>query len=647
VPTHALESIWRQYETFENAQATAIGGGAAAKAAAAKVLSEQRARFQAARVCYRDRKRRLDAIDFGCLAFPPGEVVVAAGAHHSHQQHQQSRQQLDRQAASWRAFVEFERGNPQRLDAPALAARVSLAYDQALMVMLHRPEWWLQAARWHAEEGVGSGGGLAATNGNGNDDPSSAAHGNPAGAVALLRRGVAALPSCLLLHFALADAEEARGRTDAAKAVYEALVAQLEPDPTAAAAAAAAASQPAPPPAGGPLLSPLPEDQAALAWCAYLRFLRRTEDLTACRRLFVRARRSARCPWRVYAEAALLEWRHGGGGGGGGGGGTGGGAAAAAAAAPAANAPPPADVARRIFEKGLEVPENAANPEYVLCYARFLLDELADASNCRALFERALATEQASVGRSRRVWAAYASLERERGADLAAALRVERRAREALGRAAADEAAGEGGGSGTATAAAAAAERARAEGDRVALALQLRRYACEGAAPLASEAQRREVERAAGPGWGFGGGGGEAGDGFEQEGAGAAAGGAPPPPQRPPPPAAPLPPAIPHSPASGGGGGGGPGAPGAVGGYPPVVGRFLASLPPPHLLDGPMPDPMAVATVLLQADFSLPPPGEGGGSGGGGGKRGSDDHHYGMMGGGGGRGPPLRRSRVE
>lgn len=44
------------------------------------------------------------------------------------------------QAAAWRAYIGWERSNPQRLDGPALAARVSLAYEQALMPLYHHPE---------------------------------------------------------------------------------------------------------------------------------------------------------------------------------------------------------------------------------------------------------------------------------------------------------------------------------------------------------------------------------------------------------------------------------------------------------------------------------------------------------------------------
>ena len=44
------------------------------------------------------------------------------------------------QARLWKEYIGWERSNPQRLDAPSLAQRVSLAYDQALMPLMHFPE---------------------------------------------------------------------------------------------------------------------------------------------------------------------------------------------------------------------------------------------------------------------------------------------------------------------------------------------------------------------------------------------------------------------------------------------------------------------------------------------------------------------------
>lgn len=47
--------------------------------------------------------------------------------------------QLD-QVKLWKGFLEYERSNPQRLDATALTQRVELAYMQALMCLMHFPE---------------------------------------------------------------------------------------------------------------------------------------------------------------------------------------------------------------------------------------------------------------------------------------------------------------------------------------------------------------------------------------------------------------------------------------------------------------------------------------------------------------------------
>lgn len=73
---------------------------------------------------------------------------------------------------------------PFCLLAPAwYRRRVTLAYEQALMVLFHYPDTWLDFAAWHA------GGGGA----------------GPAAAAAVLEKGRGALPEALALHFAAAD----------------------------------------------------------------------------------------------------------------------------------------------------------------------------------------------------------------------------------------------------------------------------------------------------------------------------------------------------------------------------------------------------------------------------------------------------------
>jgi cleavage stimulation factor subunit 3 len=64
--------------------------------------------------------------------------------------------------------------------------------------------------------------------------------------------------------------------------------------------------------------------------------------------MFIRAKKAPNCPWQVYVASALMEWHHEGG----------------------------RDVARKIFEKGLEQPEFLVTAQYILQYVDFLLGEI-------------------------------------------------------------------------------------------------------------------------------------------------------------------------------------------------------------------------------------------------------------------------------
>jgi len=245
-------------------------------------------------------------------------------------------------------------------------------------------------------------------------------------------------------------------------------------------------------------LSPFGVEQGALIWVQYMRFLRRTQDPTASRQLFLRARRwqqqsraialaaeaaatasppgrpplanggpkaesgkggstsTAAGPtgWQVYAAMARMEW-----------------------ASDRSNTA----IACRIFEKGLEDPKLAKDPAYTLAYHRFLIDA-GDVDNARALFERTLA-EPELLGCGE-LWRAYAAFEYEQG-DLPAALQVESRMREAMASASGAEADRDydrpGGGidvgiSGTLL--------------QQSLQLALLKYTFEGAAPCTSQLQR-------------------------------------------------------------------------------------------------------------------------------------------------------------
>ncbi|PRW58683.1 Suf-domain-containing [Chlorella sorokiniana] len=416
VPSPQLEALWRGYEGLEMSGSN--------KQLARRLLDEWRPKYQAARSLLRERESRLGGINTKALALPPGRGGFT----------QQS------QAAAWREYLAWERSNPQRLDMPTYVARVSLAFEQALMVLFHYPEIWLEFGAWHQANG---GGGAAA--------------------LAVLDKGRVALPSALTLHFAAADLQETLGAPAAAKAIYEELVEGLKPageakaaaaPPAAAAAAPAEVKQegggaaadgqqaaegaadgqqqaadgtaavkaepgeqaPPPPPAaaasaegqqeaaspqqaqeqaqqaqqGGVQLS---AEQGTLAWIQYMRFARRAEGIMAARKLFMRARKWPDMRWQAYAASALMEWRH----------------------------EAKDTIPRNIFELGLK--SHLGEPGLVLAYAQFLTG-LGDIANTRALFERALNATAPEAATE--LWDAYLAFEYDVGT-LQAAAAVEQR----------------------------------------------------------------------------------------------------------------------------------------------------------------------------------------------------------------------------
>ncbi|KAK9824661.1 hypothetical protein WJX72_012141 [[Myrmecia] bisecta] len=343
VPMDKLDPVWRGYEQFEMATNATLGR---------RVLDDFRPKYQAARSAYWDRKKHLEVVNVKALAVPPGK-----GGYGQQQQ-----------MLMWKDYLAWEQSNRQRLEGPQLTARVTLAFDQALIPLLHYPEIWYGYARWHQ---LGPGGGIMA-------------------AKAVFSRARKALPACVMLHFAAADMEEVRGEVGAATAVYEELVAGLGSSPPQEA-----------PSDGQPAKTVQPWAQyGSLIWIQYMRFAKRAKDLKSSRQIFMRARKWDKCGWQVYVATALMEWHT------------------------SRNDTPP----RKIFELGLQA-GFMSEPQYVLQYIEFLMG-LGDATNARALFERALAEVPAGSGAV--LWDRYVRFEYENG-DMAAVTAIEARRAEALG----------------------------------------------------------------------------------------------------------------------------------------------------------------------------------------------------------------------
>jgi len=358
VPNAALDPLWTGYERFEN--------GTGNKQLAKRALDEWRPRFQAARGLVKDRSAKLEPLDLRALPLPPGR----GGARRA------------QQAAGWRKFLEWERSNLQELDPGSYQARVVLAYEQALTILLLYPDVWLDFASWHS---VGGGAG-------------------PAAAKEVLHRGRKVLPAAISLHFAAAEAEEAAGAMDKVKEIYEELVESLTARGTPAIKKEAAATngdaednqEGKEEPPAAPLLGP---KSGTLVWIHYMRFARRSNGMMAARKLFLRARKYPALCWEAFAASAAMEWATEG----------------------------KDQIPRNIFELGLKT--YLSEPEYVLTYADFL-QGLGDTANTRSLFERALtATPVEAVGP---LFDAYLQLEAASGS-LAAVATLEQRRRDVLG----------------------------------------------------------------------------------------------------------------------------------------------------------------------------------------------------------------------
>ena len=316
VPTNSIDALYREYDAFEHGVSAAL---------AKPLLAEVKPGVDVARAALKERKRLHDQCIVGGLAGPPGTS--------------KDEKSPDGQARAWRAMINWERSNPQKLtpDAeagetahPQLVTRVALAYDQALMSLWNFPDIWLEFAAWHE----------------GNDHEE---------AKAVLQRAREALPGCPLVHFAAADLVEARGDATAASAVYESVLDEYEVKCAADAEAANVDGAD-----DFKFDHPPMDDATLLVSIEYMRCARRMRGRDEARKSFMRIRKAPGKRWEAFAAAALLEWRY----------------------------DKNDKVARNVFELGLK--SFISQPQYVARYAEFLVG-CNDVGNARVLFERATA----------------------------------------------------------------------------------------------------------------------------------------------------------------------------------------------------------------------------------------------------------------
>ncbi|CAA7389064.1 unnamed protein product [Spirodela intermedia] len=160
-PTHHVEQLWKDYESFENSVSRPLAKG---------LLSEYQPKFNSAKAVYRERKKYIDEIDWNMLATPP------TGSYKEEQQYM-----------AWKRLLAFEKGNPQRIDSASSMKRITFTYEQCLMYLYHYPDIWYDYATWHSKSG------------------------SVDSAVKVFQRALKALPESDSLRYGYAELEESRG----------------------------------------------------------------------------------------------------------------------------------------------------------------------------------------------------------------------------------------------------------------------------------------------------------------------------------------------------------------------------------------------------------------------------------------------------
>lgn len=243
IPMHHMETLWKEYEKFERS----IPNNETLAQSFFKLF---RPKFDATRGVFRYRKALYDAVNVNALAIPgyckkkDGSLTQSAVASGS--------------MANWKKIVDFERGNPERLDPLRLKSRVRFTFELLVSVKRHYPEAWYLYAAYENEMG------------------------DQEAATLVFERALEAIPESLYLQFACADHHELRGKVKASKLIYENL---------------------------------LRDYPSSLVYIVYQRFARRAlgpKGLHEARIIFKRARKDERpgaCTHHVYVASASLEFQ--------------------------------------------------------------------------------------------------------------------------------------------------------------------------------------------------------------------------------------------------------------------------------------------------------------------------------------------------
>merc|ERR1719445_1539657 len=174
-----------------------------------------------------------------------------------------------KQVELWHSYINWEKGNPLKVEDPALIAkRVMFAYEQSLLCLGHHPDIWYEAATFLQES--------SKTLQEKGDVDSSKLFLEQASQ--LFERAVSGvMKKCALLYFTYADFEEQNMKFEKVHKIYQDFLEVPNIDPT-------------------------------LCYVQYMKFCRRAEGIKSARNVFKKAREDERSNFHVYVAAALMEY---------------------------------------------------------------------------------------------------------------------------------------------------------------------------------------------------------------------------------------------------------------------------------------------------------------------------------------------------
>ncbi|OKL60399.1 mRNA 3'-end-processing protein rna14 [Talaromyces atroroseus] len=411
VPTHALNTLWKDYDQFEMGLNKLTGR---------KFLQERSPAYMTARSSYTELQNLTRDLDRTTLPKMPPAPGFDGDA------------EFQQQVELWRRWIAWEKGDPLVLkeeDLSAYKTRVMYSYKQSLMALRFVPEIWFDAAEFCFQNGMEA---------EGND---------------LLKQGIEANPESCLLTFKRADRLEIESESEQdpqkrgakVREVFDKLLDALyqlnsksrereeqdiarvkeqfanesddyqpasaddeDEDGRTEAQAKEAAREgqiDAIKKAHAPQIT-MTSKMISFAWIALMRAMRRIQgkgkpgELAGSRQVFAEARKRGRITSDVYIASALIEYH--------------------CYKDPAAT---------RIFERGARLFPDDEN--FALEYLKHLFD-INDVTNARAVFEmtvRRLSSKPENVAKTKPIFSFLHDYESRYG-DLVQVINLENRMRE-------------------------------------------------------------------------------------------------------------------------------------------------------------------------------------------------------------------------